>query len=739
MSEASAICKAVEPSEYAFLLMGGTSTQSPPAISISWMSEKSWAEMFLLDKVGKDFEGIFAQLTENEEAWKELFDAVEPEKYPLPGKYNDTLSAFQKLLVIRCMRPDKLIPAIQIFVEKIFGHKFIDPPQFDLAGPFEESSSVTPLIFILSPASDPLSTIIQFAESKNVQYQTLSLGQGQGKLAERIIENATTEGSWVVLQNCHVYPSWMSSLERLCENFKTDSINPRFRLWLTSYPSEDFPVALLQNGIKLTKEPPKGMRANLLGAYRTDPISSPEFYASCVQEAALKKLMFGLCFFHAVVQERRTFGPLGWNIPYGFDESDLRISVRQVHMFLNEAENGDVPFKTLKYLIGECNYGGRVTDDRDRRCIRKILNTYLTEAVLRDDYKFSESGKYFAPADGPLEKYVEYLKTLPINAMPEVFGMHANADITKDQNEAYSLLSSLLTTMPKVSSGAGISPEQSAITLVEDIVNQLPEAFDIEIISNKFPVLYEESMNTVLRQELIRFNRLTSVIRQSAINLKKALRGQIVMNDALEKVFNSFLVGGVPSLWMKASYPSLKPLGGYVENLLKRLEFFQKWVDDGTPLLFWLSGFYFQQGFLTGSLQNFARSNAVSIDSVGFDFQCLKEDDPLSTVRPSDGVLTYGLFIEGARWDYGKMKLGESNPKELFVPGPMIWLRPKRNGDIEFFPHYETPVYKTSERRGVLATTGHSTNFVMSIRLPSDRPDSHWVKRGVAFLTQLDY
>jgi dynein heavy chain len=739
MNEESALCKAIVPSEYAFLLTGGTSTQSPPELTLSWMSEKAWGEMFLLEKVGEDFAGIFTHLTSNASEWKGMFDAIEPEKFALPGKYNANLSAFQRLLVLRCMRPDKLIPGIQIFVENMFGHKFIDPPQFDLAGPFAESTPVTPLIFVLSPASDPLSTIVQFAESKSVEYQTLSLGQGQGTLAERIINNATTEGKWVILQNCHVYPSWMPALERLCENFDATTINSKFRLWLTSYPSEDFPVSLLQNGIKLTKEPPKGLRANLLGAYRTDPISSPEFYASCIQEGPLKKLMFGLCFFHAVVQERRTFGPLGWNIPYGFDESDLRISVRQVHMFLNEAENGIVPFKTLKYLIGECNYGGRVTDDRDRRCIRSILNTYLTETVLDDAYKFSESGKYFAPEEGSLDKYVEYLKTLPINAAPEVFGMNANADISKDQKETFSLLSSLLTTMPKVGTGGGVSPEEAVVGLVEDIVKQLPEAFDMEIISLKFPVLYEESMNTVLRQELIRFNRLTAVIRQSAIDLKKALKGLIVMNDVLEKVFNAFLIGAVPALWMKSSYPSLKPLGGYVENLLKRLDFFQKWVDDGTPLLFWLSGFYFQQGFLTGSLQNFARSNAVSIDSVGFDFQCLTENDPLSALRPTDGVLTYGLYIEGARWDYEKMVLGESNPKELFVPGPNIWLRPKRAHDIGAYPHYDTPVYKTSERRGVLATTGHSTNFVMSIRLPSDKPESHWVKRGVAFLTQLDY
>ena len=143
----------------------------------------------------------------------------------------------------------------------------------------------------------------------------VSLGQGQGPRAEACIKEGMEKGMWILLQNCHLSPSWMPTLDRIIDSFTADKVHRDFRLWLTSMPSVKFPVTILQNGVKTTLEPPNGIRANLMRSYAT---FSDEYLNSCPKNVEWKKLLFSISFFHAIIQERRKFGALGWNIPYEF-------------------------------------------------------------------------------------------------------------------------------------------------------------------------------------------------------------------------------------------------------------------------------------------------------------------------------------------------------------------------------------------------------------------------------------
>lgn len=193
----------------------------------------------------------------------------------------------------------------------------------------------------------------------------------------------------------------------------------------------------------------------------------------------------------------------------------------------------------------------------------------------------------------------------------------------------------------------------------------------------------------------------------------------------------------VPALWLRRSFPSLKPLGAYVREVMERIHFFQGWIDRGAPLVYWVSGFFFTQAFLTGSKQNYARKFKIPIDHIDFDF-VVKDGEGDCDEPPPDGVYCRGLFLEGARWNYDTHVLDESEPKVLFSPMPVLWMVPKETAKFSTFQHYLCPMYKTTERRGILSTTGHSTNFVLDVRLPSAHDGAHWTKRGVALVQTLD-
>ncbi|XP_054732574.1 dynein axonemal heavy chain 3-like [Anastrepha obliqua] len=749
----------ISKSHLLFFLTGGVGLQAvPPNPDNSWLPEKAWTQIFR----ASDLEGLkdfYKQFTKDVHLWKKYYDLSSPEEHPLPKPY-DTVEEMTYLIILKCLRPDKVVPAVRTFITNNMDQSFVEPPLFDLNASFADSSPRIPLVFLLSPGSDPMASLFMYARQRNMydKTKTISLGQGQGPRAEKMILEANRYGHWVVLQNCHVAVSWMGELERICNDTTlAESAHPDYRLWCTSYPSNVFPVSVLQNSVKMTNEPPKGLKANMLRSFNSDPLVRDKFFTNAFlySDMASKcwlRGVFALVFFHAVVQERREFGPLGWNIPYEFSEADLKISLMQLKMFI--AQSKSIPFRGHVYLTGECNYGGRVTDDKDRRLILSLLNMiYNPTTIEMDNYPLSQTGTYRVPLSPTRLNAIEYISTFALSPHPEVFGLHENADINRNNKETSSLIGGVLLTQTdlmasvKASGAAGGVRVDPAYAICKEILSRLPQAFNVAEVGQKYPVVYTNSMNTVLRQELIRFNRLLDYIRKSLINVQKAIQGQIAMIPELERTHSSLVIGRLPADWLRKSYPSLKPLGSYVTDFLARLEFFQQWIDNGEPDVYWLSGFYFTQSFITGVLQNYSRKNSFQIDMVDIKFEVTKYETEVEN-KPSFGAYIRGLFLEGARFNRETHELDESYSKILFDTLPVIFFRPSLKETHEPSQTtkegakgrtiYDCPVYKTSERRGVLSTTGHSTNFVMYMQLNCSQTPMHWINRGTASLCQLD-
>lgn len=184
----------------------------------------------------------------------------------------------------------------------------------------------------------------------------------------------------------------------------------------------------------------------------------------------------------------------------------------------------------------------------------------------------------------------------------------------------------------------------------------------------------------------------------------------------------------------------MKPLASWIEDMNDRISFLQNWFDKGTPIVFWISGFFFPQAFLTSTMQNYARSKGIAIDRLSFQF-LVKDDIKWQevTAKPEDGVYAYGLFLEGCRWAYDTHQLADSEPKKLFVELPMLHLLPTVDRVVPKEGIYNCPVYKVLSRTGTLSTTGHSTNYVIMMELPSDQEQDKWIKAGVACFLALKF
>lgn len=733
--------------EEVYLLFRGVSLIPPefithlnPAPSV--FSEKAWDMIICLQNTSRTFSYPYlAQcISQDVPAWTQWMNSPDIYKADPPVQFRD-FSPFQRLALIRAMTEDKFIDSLIEFVIEVLGEKFMMNTSSTIEEVYKDSDSTTPIIFILSQGADPMAMIQRLIQQMKFEdkIDIISLGKGQGERARRIIEKAMKAGSWVLLQNCHLSRSWMPELEKIViELSETKSLNSDFRLILTSLPCDYFPVSVLQNGIKITDEPPKGIKANLKRSINS---LNPDRFENQTHPEEFKKLLTSLCFFHAIVQERRKFGPLGWNIRYEFNETDLDTSISVLSSFMEEAI---IPWDAIKFIIGEIVYGGRVTDEWDRRSIKEILSTFIGPDTVEEDYSFSSSGIYKLPQPLSISSMKEYIETLPITDEPEVFGMHDNANITLQGQEREFILNTCLANSPKDRGDTNKTklPDQVVDDLASLILANIPTPLMMsEAGPNTFPsdpnnVI--DAQATFLKQEIQRFNRLLTLMKKTLEDLKKALKGQVIMSEDLDLMYTAFMNNRVPTNWSNIAYPSLKPLASWVSDLRDRVSFIRQWLTRGKPASYWLSAFFFPQGFLTAVLQTYSRKYQVPIDSLNFGYEMQNFSDHHEIEGSlEEGIYIYGLYMQGSRWDYDIMMLEESYPGESFSIAPVILFEPSDHHETE--PEdYIMPIYKTTERAGTLSTTGHSTNFIISIECPTNQKTSHWVHRGAAFICQLN-
>lgn len=425
--------------------------------SYDWLPIESWLEICRLSKF-KLFEQLVDAIATNESVWKEYFEASKCQKIIdeiVPEPFAGQLNYFQKLVLFKCFQPSKLLHCIEAFVVQALGVEFLEPPLFNLSAAFVESTCCNPLLFLLPADFDPMPHIFRLADNQLIDRNRLvwlSLGEQQSSQIMKCIDDGIKNGNWIILHNCHLAENWMPALERICENLAPDSTHADFRLWLTTETVTFFPLTVSHNCIKLTSGRPKQRRANILTSFTTEPICNDEWFNAKRNANSFKTFLYSVCIMHVAIQERRRYGTVGWNIAYEFNENDLQISVDQMKIVWNEQDI--VPFDTLRYLVAECNYGGHIADEWDRRCLSTLIAQFLSPDNDLIDTSFLRSN---IPADGKHESLVTHIKGLPLDGSATDFGLHSNAELIRERIESNEFLECIRSSEYKVGAEVNIS------------------------------------------------------------------------------------------------------------------------------------------------------------------------------------------------------------------------------------------------------------------------------------------
>ena len=256
------------------------------------------------------FAGLRISFAGEPQLWKVIYDTDDAHTCPLPGEWQEKLDIFKRMLVLRCLRPDKLELAVQRYIINMMGADYVKPPSFNLKACFDESAPTLPLVFVLSAGADPMTNLLKLSSDMKMQVDSVSLGQGQGPKAERLMEMGKANGTWVCLQNAHLAVSWLPTLERICEQTTEDDCHRDYRLWI-DLSIERFSVSILQNAVKMTLG--QGNACEHPGLVHERPHIGLPF---SVKRSRLPPYAVSMLLPCQHSLERREFSALGWNNPY---------------------------------------------------------------------------------------------------------------------------------------------------------------------------------------------------------------------------------------------------------------------------------------------------------------------------------------------------------------------------------------------------------------------------------------
>merc|ERR1712137_1169127 len=675
----------------------------------------------------KLFQQLGSHLQSNRSEWETFFSHPQAES-SIPSSWEEhiaqtssktskVLQYFRRLIILKSLRPDRLMSGIQQTVSQVFGEEYLQPMELDLSYVIEkESNASSPLLLASMPGHDAVGLVDDLAAKMKKQMRAIAIGSPEGfELAEKSIYAATKSGGWVLLKNIHLAPQWLSKLEK-----KLHSLNPNknFRLFMTSEIHPKIPASLLRQSHIFSFEPPPGVKANML--HTLSAVDQGRMEQKPRERA---RLYFMLAWFHALTQERLRYAPLGWSKMFEFGDTDKRCALETIDYWIDSAAQGRdnidperIPWEAIRTLLGQSVYGGRIDNEFDQRLLDSFLEQTLSPKCYDVDFTLvefengaGEKERLSAPEGMTKREFLAWVQQLPEAENPAWLGLPSNAEVLLLVNQSKRLVARFLK-MQSIQLDDSYSGEdgqqatqgggrpQWAVTLLK----------------------FVDTWKDLLPKSLADLERTAKSVSDPLFRFfeREVALGQ----QLLGKIHRD-----LETLTAVAEGTSLS---ARLVDFTKRIQQLQKMQESHEyGKCVWMGGLFNPEAFMTATRQAAARAHTWSLENLQLTAQVLSSEE-FPAGADEAAFIARGLILEAASWDASAQEMVATDEMSSRMPPILFTWKLIEDAEKEKTTDHARvilPVYLNEMRLELL--------FSVVIHGPKEVSPHVWYQRGVALLT----
>ncbi|KAG1841306.1 dynein heavy chain and region D6 of dynein motor-domain-containing protein [Suillus subalutaceus] len=678
-------------------------------------------QMMHLESYAKQslFKPVLNNILEHPDDWIPFLQSSSPESIvPTPWEPNTpVVEALRSMLIVKCLRPDRLLQSTALFVRNVF--------QSDLSSDLDlgamvanEVPAVTPLALVSVTGYDASYRVENLIQSTGARSSSVAMGSQEGfTLADQAIAAASRQGTWVLLKNVHLAPTWLGQLEK-----KLQTLNPHrnFRLFLTLEANPSIPVNILRQSRIIMNEPLPGIKANLLDSLGS---ITPQRLAQGPSEKI--RLYFLLAWFHAVVQERLRYVPLGWSKTYDFNDSDMASAFGTIDTWLNAVAKGranvdpaNIPWDALRTLIKQSVYGGRVDSDFDQRILDAFVDKLFTPAAYNVDFDLvptiGEDHALEAPDGTKLEHFLTWVQRLPDREPPAWLSLPPTAERVIAVAQARKCRWSLKSQTPQQPAWMRNLHERCRewLTQLPSTLNTLPKQ------SNDNP----DPLYRLFFREASIGRKLLDQVCKDLADVVKVCDGELKQTNHLRTLMSSLTKGTIPSHWRRYKVPKAMSVSEWIPDLARRLtqlDGITSVQQNLSNVEVWLGGLFFPEAYITATRQAVAHRKRWSLETLHLRLDIGQMNDP-------GAFIVDGLILEGAAWDTENEKLILNDGQAVRLNASQVrWVQDDSSNEEQPTDLVTLPVYLNNDRSDVMFT----------VDLPFDRHSASLVAMRAVCLT----